>query len=159
MISPASVVCSSGKTRLNDPNRMRVDACRFNACLSRLDQAIIKYLGVCKHPDSLDCRVTRVCRKPSRFSQSEYWGWIRAVFVNAHKVTVAEAREISICCLCASKSFKNIWPSLRTRQALNDHVCASLLPLQPLGSSTSADEADSASLAGVAANIELSENS
>jgi hypothetical protein len=78
--------------------------------------------------------------------------------VHAHEITVAEAREMFICCFRASKRFENVWPSLRRTQDLNDHVCTSFRPLQPLESSTSPDEADPASLAGVAANIELSEN-
>jgi hypothetical protein len=70
-----------------------------------------------------------------------------------HENTVTEAKALSICSLRATKRFENVWPSFRRTQALNNHVCASLLTPQPLGSSTSADPA---SLAGVAVNIEVS---
>jgi hypothetical protein len=96
------------------------------------------------------------CKKPLKYSTFESWDCLRELFVHAHEITVANSREMSICCLCAS--FVNVLPSLSSTQDLNDNVCASCRPSQPFGSSTTPDdEAVPASLAGVAANIELAE--
>ena len=75
------------------------------------------------------------------------------MYVNAHEITVAEARAVSICCSRASKSVEKVLQSRRSTLDLNDHVCASLLLSLMLAPSTW-NEADFTSLA---ANIELSE--
>ena len=87
--------------------------------------------------------------KPSRYTPSQSWNLKGAVFVHAHEIIDAEAREVSSCYLRASKRFERVWPSFRRAQAGNDQVCASLLSSWMLGLASS--DADSALLA---ANVE-----
>ena len=72
------------------------------------------------------------CTKPSRITQFECWLSSGVVSAHAHEITIADAREVSSCCLRESKKFEKVWLSLRQTIARKNHVCA-FLPLS-LGS-------------------------
>ncbi len=136
---------------------LQVPGCTSSKVTSTISPAsVVRFAGNTRLNDSNRMSVG-ACKKPSKYSTFESWDCLRAMFVHAHESTVAEAREMRrmpICCLHASKRFENVCPSLRHTQDLNDHICASFCLSQPLGSSTSPDQADPAYLAGVAANID-----
>jgi hypothetical protein len=54
-----------------------------------------------------------VCTNPSKFSKFESWGWIRAVFVHAHEITVAGARVMSLALLAHIQEIKKLLAILK----------------------------------------------